>query len=110
MISFAAGSDFTAPHKFQDRSGANIDLTSATNIQMVVYPTPREGASASLNMTTVNSKVSVTSAVAGEVEFIFAADDLAAGEYTGEATATLSSGDVVFLGRVGIQVWEAVSL
>lgn len=110
MIAFFEGMDFTAPLQFKDLSGSNIDLTSATNVIGSVFQEPREGATIALQMTVANSKIVVSSAVEGKLNLVFADGDLDPGEYTVEVTATLASGDVVFLGREAVFVWSSHAL
>ena len=106
MFGYPAGTDFTQPLTFHDRSGNVIDLTSATSVQAVVYPEPREGASASLTLTTANTGVVVTDAAAGSINLVMKDDNaLTAGEYLAIITATLASGDAVELGRESIFVF-----
>ena len=110
MISMAEGTDLTAPLQFKDLSGTVIDLTGATSVIGSVFQEPREGATIALQMTVAGSKVSLTDAVNGKLDLVFADGDLDAGEYTVEVTATLASGDVVFLGREAIFVWSSNAL
>lgn len=109
MFGFAEGTVFRQPLEFNDLQGNSIDLTSATSVQVVVYPEPREGAVASATYA-VGTGLTVTSAAAGLATVVFDDDDLTAGEYTYEATAILSTGDQVFLGRGSFRVFSSHAL
>ena len=105
MIAIPASTDFTQPVQALDIQGSVIDLTSATNVQCVVYQEPREGAVASLTLTTANSGVVITDAGDGQANFVFEPGDLSVGEYTYVWTATLASGADVLLGRGSLEVF-----
>jgi len=110
MFGFSEGTTLRQPMEINDKQGASIDLTSATELKAVVYAEPREAAVALQTYTVASGNLVVVNALLGLITIIFNSSDLANGEYVMEVTGTLSSGDVALLRRDWFRVFASHAL
>lgn len=102
MIVIPAGTSYDQPFLLEDEPDEPIDLTSATNLKLILYPL--ESDTAALTLTTSSSPASyieVTSASTGQITAHFVYSGTATFEgntYRYEITATLASGARRLLG------------
>lgn len=112
MIVIPAGTSFDQPFLLEDEPDEAINLTSATNLKLILYPL--ESDTAALTLTTSSSPLSyieVTGAATGQITAHFVYSDTTSFErntYRYEITATLSSGARRLLGAGWIRFSDHV--